>query len=89
MCRTRLYICSAIGIDGNHKSNKMTTQTTQNTNAKFTDLYHCYFINEKTKGTNINFVRANSLENAKQYFQKAFGKNLISVHEGNGMKTKR
>ena len=32
------YICSAIGIDGNHKSKKMTTQTAQNTNAKFTDL---------------------------------------------------
>lgn len=23
MCRTRLYICSAIGIDGNHKTNNM------------------------------------------------------------------
>lgn len=23
MCRSRLYICSAIGIDGNHKTNKM------------------------------------------------------------------
>ena len=83
------YICSAIGIDGNHKSNKMTTQTAPNKNFKFTDLYRCYFINEKTKGTNVSFIRADSFEIAKQHFQKAFGKNLISVHEGNGMKTKR
>ena len=66
----------------------MNTQKTSNKNFRFTDLYHCYFINEKTKGTNITFIRADSLEIAKEYFEKEFGKNLISVHEGNGMKTK-
>ena len=62
MCRTRLYICSAIGIDGNHKPKKMNTK-------KITQCNYYKVIDSMGRPTNIYYIASN-LKEAFQLFKQ-------------------
>lgn len=49
-------------------------------------MYKAFFINEKTKGRNVTFLNAESIEEATLYCLEVFGDNFLEVVKYEGVK---
>ena len=62
LCTIRLYICSAIGIDGNHKSNEMSIQEVQKMLFNERQDYGVYWIVSKLVQRNVPLAFGSEME---------------------------
>jgi hypothetical protein len=47
-------------------------------------MFKIYFVNEKTKGTNVTFIYANTINDVVAYSLNQFGDNFIEAKEYKG-----